>query len=73
MTATEALDVADAELSELRTAWPQMSAGERAVVARPAGEIRARLDGARTRLPRSSALSLGTPESDPEEDSEPAD
>ena len=73
LTASDGLDLAAEDLAALRSAWPGMSAGERAVVARPAAEIRGRLDAARARLPRVSALSEGTPESDPEEESEPAD
>lgn len=71
LTAAESLDGADGALAELRAAWPGMSAGERAVVARPAGEVRTRMDAARRRLPKVSALSEGTPESDPDEDEEP--
>ena len=73
LTATENLDGADVALAELRAAWPGMSAGERAVVARPAGEVRTRMDAARRRLPKVSALSEGTPAQDPDEDTEPAD
>lgn len=71
--AIERLDAADASLSDLRAAWPKMKPAERAVVGAPAAEIRARLDAARKRLPRLSALTVGTPETDPDEDREPSD
>ncbi len=71
--AADQLDTADALLTDLRAAWPGMSASERTVVARPAGDIRSRLDAARARVPRLSALSVGTPVIDPEEESDPAD
>lgn len=71
LTAVDALDAVDAELAELRAAWPGMKPAERTVIARPAAEIRARLDAARRRVPKVSALSEGTPESDPDEEGEP--
>jgi hypothetical protein len=70
-TAADALDRAAASLDDLREAWPGMSAATRAVVGAPAGDLRRRIDEARRRLPRRSALSVGTAVSDPEEDEEP--
>jgi hypothetical protein len=70
-TALERLDGAAASLAGLREAWPGMSAGERAVIGPSASAVRARLDAARTRIPRLSALTVGTPESDPDEEREP--
>ena len=71
--AVERLDAAAAGLEELRSAWPAMSAAQRAVVGPPAAAVRSRIDAARARVPRLSALSVGTPVSDPEEETEPAD
>ena len=69
--AGEALDAADAGLAELRERWAAMSGPERAIVGKAAGPVRRRLDEARARLPRRSALSEGTPERDAEEDLDP--
>lgn len=55
-TAREALDRAADGLDDLRAAWPSMSSGERDVVGATAAPLRARLDAARTRLPRLVAL-----------------
>jgi hypothetical protein len=69
--AAERLDAADAILGELRAAWPEMPGPVRAVVGPAAAELRQRLERARQRLPRLSALTVGTAVSDPEEDEEP--
>jgi hypothetical protein len=69
--ATEHLDTAVAALAELRAAWPAMTTAQRALVAVPAADVRARSDAVRARIPRLSALTLGSAESDPEEDEEP--
>jgi hypothetical protein len=71
--ATERLDTADAALVDLRAAWPDMSAPERAIVGPSAATLRALDDAARARIPRLSALSLGAPESDPDEEALPPD
>jgi len=70
-TAADELDAAGEVLVTLRGRWPEMSPAERSIVGKTAAPLRARLDAARARLPRRSALSEGTPESDPEEESEP--
>jgi hypothetical protein len=70
--AADALDRADAVLSGLREAWPSMTAPERAVVGAAARELRDRHDRTRARLPRRSALSVGAPERDPDEEIDPA-
>jgi len=70
-SAAEQLDAAEARLADLRAAWPAMAAAERAVVGTSAGAVRARLDAARRAIPRSSALSVGAPVVDPEQESEP--
>lgn len=67
------IDAADEHLALLRAQWPTMAATQRTVVARPAATIRTSLDSARARLPKTTALSIGTPENDPDEESEPAD
>jgi len=72
-TATEALDEAAALLSDLRAAWPAMKPVERVAVGRPAADVRARLDAARRRLPRLTALTVGTPVEDPDQETEPSD
>jgi hypothetical protein len=72
-TATERLDAADELLAELRASWPSLTAPERAVVGPSAAGIKQRIAAGRLRIPRLSALSLGTPVSDPEEDAPPAD
>jgi len=70
--AADALDRADAILAGLREEWTAMSAPERAVVGPAARDLRARLDHTRARLPRRSALSVGAPERDPDEEIDPA-
>jgi hypothetical protein len=69
--AGDALDAADAGLAELRERWAAMSGPERAIVGKAAGPVRRRMDEARARLPRRSALSQGTAERDEEEDRDP--
>jgi hypothetical protein len=70
--AADALDRADAILGDLRAAWAAMRAPERAVVGPAAADLRARIDRTRGRLPRRSALSVGAPERDPDEEIDPA-
>lgn len=72
VTAGERLDEAATGLAELRERWPGMTASERLIVTPAAREIRERLDAARRRVPRMTAVSEGAPERDPEEDLEPA-
>ena len=69
--AGERVDAAGLALAELRERWIAMSAGERAVVGPAAKAVRARLDAAARRLPKLSALTVGTPVEDPEQDTEP--
>jgi hypothetical protein len=69
--AAERLDGADAILDELRGAWPEMPGPVRAVVGPSAAELRQRIARGRQRVPRLSALTVGTAVSDPEEDEEP--
>jgi hypothetical protein len=70
--AADALDRADAILGGLRDAWAAMRPSERAVVGPAAKDLRARLDRTRSRLPKRSALSVGAPERDPDEEVDPA-
>src|SRR3954464_13478617 len=70
--ARDALDRATNALAELRAAWPEMSASQRAIVGRAAAPLRARLDAAGARLPKRAALSEGAPERDPDEEVDPA-
>ena len=70
-TAGDALDRADVALADLRASWPSMSAPERAVVGPSASELKRRIDEARRRLPRATALTVGTAVADPEEEQEP--
>lgn len=70
-TATEALDRATAALDDLRTAWPGLGAAERAVVGPSAVGLKRRGEDARTRIPRLTALSVGSAEADPEQEEEP--
>jgi hypothetical protein len=72
-TAGDRLDAAAVVLADLRERWPGMSAPERAVVGPAAKEVRDRLDAARRRIPRLSALTQGSPVADAEQDEEPAD
>lgn len=72
-TATERLDAADAGLAELRAAWPGLAAPQRAVVGPSAAELKTRIGAARARIPKLTALSVGTAESDPEEEQAPSD
>ena len=55
-TAREGLDDAAAILAALRERWPELSGAERAVVGKTAAPLRVRLDAARARLPKLSAL-----------------
>jgi hypothetical protein len=70
--AAEALDRADAALAELRAAWPARTGPEPAIVGPAARQLRDRLDRTRAGLPRRSALSVGAPERDPDEEFDPA-
>jgi hypothetical protein len=70
--AADALDRADAALAGLREAWPAMRGPERAVVGPAARDLRDRLDHTRARLPTRSALSIGAPERDPDDEIDPA-
>ncbi len=69
--ATEALDRAGMALDELRAAWPDLNAAERAVVGPSAADLKQRGEEARRRIPKVTALSVGAAERDPEEDEEP--
>lgn len=71
--AAERLDAAAAGLAELRAAWPALSAAQRAIVGPSAAAVRRRIDESRARIPRVSALTVGTAVSDPEEETEPTD
>jgi hypothetical protein len=71
-TAIARLDAADDGLAALRARWPELTAREQQVLGVLARPERARLDAARARLPRRSALSIGTPEHDAEQELEPA-
>lgn len=70
-TAEEHLDEADAILADLRARWKDMSRPERAIVGTNAAPLRERLDAARRRIPKRSALSEAAPVVDPEEDADP--
>lgn len=70
--AAEHLDAAAHLLDELRAGWPQLTAAERAVVGPEAAGVKQRMEAGRRRVPRLSALTVGTPESDPEEEQEPS-
>jgi hypothetical protein len=70
--AGDALDRAGEALDELRSAWPGMSAAERAIVGPAATALRGRIDRTRIRLPARVALSEGAPERDPDEEVDPA-
>ena len=70
--ARKALDEAETGLQVLRERWPEMAAGERALVGRAAAPIKQRLDAVAGRLPRPSALSQAAPEHDPEQEQDPA-
>lgn len=65
--ARDALDRAGDLLALLRERWPQMTGAEREVIGRAAGAVRSRLDACAALLPVRSALSLGTPEHDDDE------
>lgn len=70
--AADALDDAAATLQALRERWPALAAPQRTMLGRTAAPVRARLDSAKARLPKRSALSTGAPEHDPEQDADPA-
>jgi hypothetical protein len=71
-TAIARLDAADDGLAALRNRWPELGARERQVLGVLARPERGRLDAARARLPRRSAISMGVAEFDPEEALDPA-
>jgi hypothetical protein len=66
--ATEALGRAADGLADLRRRWPGLSAPQRVLIGRAGAPLRARLDDARGRLPQHTALTIGTPARDPDED-----
>jgi hypothetical protein len=70
--AIDALDHAAQALADLRTAWPGMTAPQRAIVGPAAASLRQRQDGTRAGLPKRAALSEGAPERDPDEETDPA-
>jgi hypothetical protein len=70
--AAEALDRAAGGLARLRARWPALSPPTRALIGRTAAPLRARLDNAKQRLPTRTALTLGAPECDLDEDVDPA-
>lgn len=70
-TAEDRLDTAAAGLDDLRAHWPELGAAQRRVLGAAAGPVRERLDAARARLPKRSALSVAAPEADPEQEIEP--
>lgn len=72
-TALERLDDATLLLDELRGAWPELSGPERAVVGPSAKTIKERVDAGRRRVPKLSALTVGTAVNDPDQDTEPPD
>lgn len=70
-TATDALDRAASALDVLRAAWPGLGGAERAIVGPSATGLKRRLEETRRRIPRLTALSVGTVVNDPEEDEPP--
>jgi hypothetical protein len=71
--AREALDAAAEGLDALRGDWRSMSSAERAVIGRAARPLRERLDVARKRVPKLSALSEVEPDPADLEADEPPD
>lgn len=71
--ARDALDRAGDALEALRGRWPQMSAGERAIIGPSAKAVRTRLDAAAARIPARRALSQVPAEVDPEQERAPDD
>jgi hypothetical protein len=67
------VDAAEEGLDALRAAWPGMSQAERQLVGRTAAPLRERLDAARRRLPRATALVEVAPEPGEEDDDGPYD
>lgn len=70
-TARDRLDDAATVLASLRERWPELGAAERTVVGKTAAPLRSRLDAARARLPKLSALQEVAAEPDPEDEAEP--
>lgn len=62
LNARDQLDAAAEGLTTLRGQWPDMTPAERTVVGRTAAPLRDRLDAARARLPKLSALTEVAPE-----------
>jgi hypothetical protein len=71
--AGEHLDAADRGLADLRAAWPGLDPRRRRLLGAAAGPVRARLDAARARLPKRSALSQAPAVVDPEQEVEPVE
>jgi hypothetical protein len=69
--ATERLQEADDGLAALRDRWAQLGARERRVLGAAATPVRQRLDAARARLPRRTALTIVAAEHDVEQETDP--
>ena len=70
-TAEEHLASIDAALGSVREQWPELSPAARAVVGPAGRDVKQRHDALARRLPRRRALSDGTPERDPDEETAP--
>lgn len=62
LNARDELDRAAEGLAALRAQWPDMAASERTVVGATAAPLRDRLDAARARLPKLTAVTEVAPE-----------
>jgi hypothetical protein len=70
-TAGDRLDAADAGLAALRDRWAGLDARERRLLGAAAGPVRGRLDAARARLPKRTALTIVAAEHDAEQETDP--
>lgn len=69
--ARDELDAAEEVLQDLRARWPELSGPEKTIVGKTATPLKARIEAARTQLPKVAAVSEGTPEADAEQDADP--
>ncbi len=68
LNARDELDRAAEGLAALRAQWPDMAPSERTVVGATAAPLRDRLDAARARLPKLSALTEAAPQPGEDDD-----
>lgn len=71
ITARNELDKAEQALSELRLLWPEIDNSQQGLLVAIAKPLSDRAKALARTLPRASAVSVGAPVNDPEQDEEP--